>query len=78
MIVGGPVRLHSLHRLVDAPAGRGTKSIASQRKKLRLSPRASPGARICFEPEYDLHPSSSVPIKHIQNLALNDPFDIPT
>ncbi|CAO2164400.1 unnamed protein product [Urochloa humidicola] len=68
--------LESMKFLV-AP-GRGTKSIARQRKKLRLSPRASPGARICFEPESDLHPSSSVPIKHIQNLALNDPFNIPT
>ncbi|CAO2205746.1 unnamed protein product [Urochloa humidicola] len=54
----------------------GTEWIASQRMKLLLSSRASPGARFCFELNPD-HPSSDwPPMKHIHNLALDDPFDI--
>ncbi|CAO2176473.1 unnamed protein product [Urochloa humidicola] len=65
-------------KFIVAPGKCGFKSIASQRKKLRLSARASPGARFCFEPEPDNCPSSSVPMKHIHIFALDDPFYIPT
>ncbi|RCV30032.1 hypothetical protein SETIT_6G061300v2 [Setaria italica] len=55
----------------------GPKWIASQRRKLlRRRAIASRGARFSFEPESDHCPPSSVPIKHIHNLALGDPFDI--
>ncbi|CAO2164398.1 unnamed protein product [Urochloa humidicola] len=42
--------LESMKVLV-APGKWGPKSIARQRKKLRLSTRASRGARFCFEPD---------------------------
>ncbi|CAL5010127.1 unnamed protein product [Urochloa decumbens] len=60
-----------------SPGGKwGPKSITRERKKLRLSTRASPGARFCFEPEPDHRPSSIVPIKHIHDFALDDPFNV--
>jgi hypothetical protein len=49
------------------------KWIASQHKKLRLDTRASQGARFAFE--NDSWPSDLVPMKHVHNLALENPFD---
>ncbi|CAL5010129.1 unnamed protein product [Urochloa decumbens] len=73
--------LESMKVLVS-PGKWGPKSIARHRKKLRLSTRASRGAKFSFEPEPepepDHCPSSSVPIKRIHNFALDDPFGIPT
>nr|CAB3482154.1 unnamed protein product [Digitaria exilis] len=53
------------------------KWISMKREKLcRLGAIASPAARLSFESEPDNHPPSScVPIKHIHNLAMDDPFD---
>ncbi|CAL5008463.1 unnamed protein product [Urochloa decumbens] len=68
--------LESIKFLVSSRGECSTKWISSQRKKLRMSDRASRGARCCFEPESDDRSSSSVPIKHIHNLALHDPFDV--
>ncbi|KAJ1267280.1 hypothetical protein BS78_07G044400, partial [Paspalum vaginatum] len=50
------------------------KWTAKQRKKLLLSIRASQGARFHFEP--DGWPSTCVPMKHVHDLALDDPFDV--
>ncbi|KAF8669985.1 hypothetical protein HU200_051170 [Digitaria exilis] len=54
------------------------KWISTQRHKLRpLGPNAPCGVQFFFEPEQEHRPrlSSCVPIKHIHNLAMDDPFD---
>ncbi|CAO2038818.1 unnamed protein product [Urochloa humidicola] len=67
--------LESLTFLADRRVW-GTEWIASQRMKLRLSSRASRGARFCFELNPDHRLCNCPPMKHIHNLALDDPFDI--
>ncbi|CAL5010101.1 unnamed protein product [Urochloa decumbens] len=55
------------------PSG-GDQWVASERKKLmRLENRASQGARFAFE--HDRWASDNVPMKHIHDLALDNPFD---
>ncbi|KAJ1267278.1 hypothetical protein BS78_07G044200 [Paspalum vaginatum] len=51
------------------------KWIAKQRKSLRLNIKASQGARFYFELDNRPAAFNSVPMKHIHDLARDDPFD---
>ncbi|CAO2199909.1 unnamed protein product [Urochloa humidicola] len=68
--------LESVKLVVSRVISSGDQWIASERKKLmRLENRASQGARFAFE--HDRWPSDNkhVPMKHIHDLALDNPFD---